>query len=173
MEWNEALVRDCLVMLRSVAEIRQRWHPISFILDTLVDSQADGTRAIPESRPFVWFTLAYSSIRDYDGHTVRVQWIRTAENTYLHQPALLDAICGNAGAGPGVGPVGPALISGSVELDVRLQRLIATDAAETYPGPDVDSIIDLVFGGVEIIRFTRKEADAVVAAWFAANTPGQ
>ena len=151
MDAVKMVAESVLAKLREEYDLA--WRMYSIGLAVPVDPEAKAVKdseRIAENVPFLLLGWGWSSTRFYDAHRVRAQ-MRIKERTFLDKSRLLGAIGGTQAEGSDLYYVPPAILPGGSELTVEAEAVLAPDPTESYPGPTVDSKIDFVFHGVDLL----------------------
>lgn len=134
-----------------------QWYRLRF----LVPVQA-GTPAVTSifrsgsDYPWAWLGLSWASNRANDHRWIEVQ-VDSPDFNFLFEPTKLGAF-GNPDAAGVVQDVPATLFGPNTQTTFRLLRTTTVDPAETYPGPAVESSVDLLLWGLTLFpKGARRE----------------
>ena len=154
---KRAYISNELVQWAQEYDLRQRMHPIRVTLQPQAGArQPDVPLNLPTEYPFLWCGLSWASNREWEDHYTSIERLETEQVTFITRRIKL----GGFGVTHAGGPVldwGPAKLINADRFKVTLVRDMAVNPAEAFPGSDVDSIIDIVLHGYDLLP---KGADA-------------
>jgi hypothetical protein len=131
-------------------DFRQRIHTIRCVVPIAVGTgSGEVPLDLPSELPFLWTGIGWASNRRHDDLYCSLTLLATEQVFFLNRPTRLGAI----GYGPATGPIpwGPAKLIKTDRFRAAIVRSAAIDAAETYPGVNVPSTIDLAMVGFDLL----------------------
>lgn len=132
-------------------DFRQRIWPIRLVVPVAVASNSDNVPLdLPTENPFLWTGLGWGSSRRGDDMYCSLDRLQTEQTIFLNRPMRLGAV-GNPALGGLPMPWGPAKLIKTDRFIARITRSRAIDPAETDPGPNEPSTIDLAMVGFDLL----------------------
>lgn len=125
------------------------------LLPTAGNNSGEQPMNIPTETPFLWTQIGWSSQRPREGVYTSIK-ITSEQVVFTSDPVMLGAFCGPDGTRS---PCwwGPTKIVTTDRFRINAFRETTVDPAETFPGPAVNSLIEVSFFGFDLMPKDSKD----------------
>lgn len=152
MDTARAFIESVLAVYARKFTLRAHPVPINFTLtNNANDDTGDVNYVVPSKWPILIYGVSFASCRVYDGRIVSIYRFKTEQVSFIDRPGLLGGWAAESVAGAQFQAVGPWVVDTKETITLALRRLIATDPAELYPGPNQPSLITIWLHAVDLL----------------------